>query len=133
MIPELQPAPRQSPAAGAKRRAPGRTAAASGAVREAPDRPLKQELLGMSSRVHAFPSSKHRTMVDTIAHGMAASASVDDAEQKLIAFLEIHWDRLEGFGVECDEIEVECRMFAKAAWKHYEKLRQEKILHEQAR
>ena len=70
--------------------------------------------------VHAFPSSKHAIMVANVARMMHASGSMDAAEQVLIAHLEVHWDRLIGFGVDCDEAEHECRGFAIAAWAGFQ-------------
>lgn len=77
------------------------------------------------SRVKAFPSARHHMMVDMIARAMAACASIDSAEARLIDHLEIHWDRLETFGVDCAEIEVECRGFAAAAWRRYQEVQHE--------
>jgi hypothetical protein len=70
--------------------------------------------------VHAFPSARHQIMVETIASNMRATGSADAAEQLLIAHLEVHWDRLEAFGVDCDDIERECRAFAVAAWAGFQ-------------
>jgi hypothetical protein len=39
--------------------------------------------------------------------------------------LEIHLDRLDAFGVDCDAIDLECRLFAKAAWCGFQKVQQE--------
>lgn len=79
----------------------------------------------MTARVHAFPASRHATMIDTIGRGMAACGSIDAAEEQLVDFLEIHWDRLETFGVIDAELEHECRQFARAAWAVFQKSRQE--------
>ena len=80
----------------------------------------------MTARVHAFPASRHATMIGVIGHEMAAKgSSIDAAEECLLDFLEIHWNRLAGFGVDGHEIENECRQFARAAWAVFQKSRQE--------
>jgi hypothetical protein len=64
-------------------------------------------------------------MVDTISREMAACGAIGAAEVNLVQFLEIHWGRLESFGVCDDELEHECRQFAIAAWAGFQKRRRE--------
>lgn len=75
--------------------------------------------------VHAFPSARHATMVGMISTLMFEAGDLDAAEEQLLSHLEICWDRLEEFGVDCDEIEAECRLFARAAWRRYQQLQRE--------
>jgi hypothetical protein len=70
-----------------------------------------------SATVHAFPSARHSKMVTFIARDMRARPSLDAAEHCLIEHLEIEWGRLAGIGVDPDEIERQCRDFARAVWK----------------
>jgi hypothetical protein len=76
----------------------------------------------MKSQIKTFPSARHRVMLETIARAMVACTSPDAAEDFLIRHLNIQWDRLELFGVDCDEIEIECQHFAFAAWRRYDEL-----------
>lgn len=74
----------------------------------------------MKSQIKAFPSARHHKVVENISRGMVACGSADDAEAYLIRHLNIHWDRLEAFGVGDDEIEADCHRFAHSAWRQYD-------------
>jgi hypothetical protein len=77
-----------------------------------------------SASVHPFPLH-HRRIVQSVAQWMAARPSMDEVEHELATHLGIHWDFLEAAGVGCDEIEVDCHRFAKAAWLAWQDLQAE--------
>jgi hypothetical protein len=79
----------------------------------------------MTAKVYTFPSAVNVRMVPNVSRMMQSFGTIDEAEQHLFWHLDVHWDRLEAFGVDDAEIEMECRAFARAAWAHYQKLQQE--------
>ena len=67
------------------------------------------------SRVHAFPLHRHARLVDGLARRMA-DAGPNGARDFLIEHLGFEWDRLENYGVECEEIEIRIDELARALW-----------------
>ncbi len=72
--------------------------------------------------VRAFPSARHCKMIETIADRMVGCVSIEAADEELVEHLEIQWAFLEQAGVAADEVEADCRHFARAAWLRYERL-----------
>ncbi|QQO20242.1 hypothetical protein JJB98_10100 [Bradyrhizobium diazoefficiens] len=63
------------------------------------------------------PSSRHRKIVAYIAGQMRKRSSLEDAEQELIEHLWIEANRLSDLGISDDEIDRNCREFARCAWR----------------
>lgn len=78
---------------------------------------MKRRRRAFSAQIYAFPSSRHRRIVEFIAAEMRKRSSADDAEEYLIGHLDIEWSRLADLGIADAEIEQHCHAFAKAAWQ----------------
>jgi hypothetical protein len=66
------------------------------------------------SEVKAFPSAKHRKIVDTIARRMAERPSPKEAEKELLAHLQVQWNCNAHRGIDDEENERDVIAFADA-------------------
>ena len=69
----------------------------------------------MIAQVHAFPLHRHRRLVQRLAQEVSR-ASPNRTRDVLIETLGTEWDRLEAYGVECDEIERRIHALARELW-----------------
>ncbi|MGY2905691.1 DUF6074 family protein [Bradyrhizobium sp. URHC0002] len=69
----------------------------------------------MVAQVHAFPLHRHRGLVQRLAQKVSR-AGTHGTRDAMIATLAIEWDRLEAYGVECDEIERCIHDLAQELW-----------------
>lgn len=63
-----------------------------------------------------FPPARHMRVVEAIANEMREKTNDQDAENILVAHLELEIYRLMRFGLDEAQIEKVCRDFARAAW-----------------
>jgi hypothetical protein len=72
---------------------------------------------GPTAKVRAVPSSRHRKIVAYVVAQMRKQSSLEAAEQELIDHLWIEASRLSDLGITDDEIDRNCRDFARSAWR----------------
>ena len=69
----------------------------------------------MIAQIHAFPLHRHRQLVQRLAQEVSRAAP-NRTRDVMIETLGIEWDRLEGYGVECHEIERRLHELARELW-----------------
>lgn len=71
----------------------------------------------MTAQVHSFPLHRNHRFVQRLVQ-QVSSAGPDGTRDGMIETLSIEWDRLEGYGVECGEIERRLHELARELWLH---------------